>query len=197
MIRPLRIAVADDERDMRDYFQTILPRLGHVVSAAARDGLELIDACRAETPDLIITDVKMPGLDGIEAARRIYERTPVPIILVSAHHDADVLERAGREHILAFLVKPIKQADVEPAIVVAVSRFEQFQALRKETADLRQALEDRKLIEKAKGLLMRRTGLGESDAFRRLQRLASDRNRKLVDIAQMILTADEAFQADA
>ncbi|MDG3005622.1 ANTAR domain-containing response regulator [Paludisphaera mucosa] len=197
MIRSLRIAVADDERDMRDYFQAILPRLGHVVVAAASDGAELIAACRAATPDLIITDVKMPVMDGIEAARRIYEATPIPVILVSAHHDAEVLERAEQEHVLAFLVKPIKQADLEPAITVAMSRFEQFQALHKETADLRQALEDRKLIERAKGLLMKRTGLGEHDAFRRLQRLASDHNRKLVEVALMILTADEAFRIDA
>ena len=111
--------------------------------------------------------------------------------------DATALGRADQDHVLAFLVKPLRQADLEPAIVVAVSRFEQLQALRRETADLRQALEDRKLIERAKGALMRRTGLPEHDAFRRLQRLASDRNRKLVDVARMILTAEDAYRVDA
>jgi response regulator NasT len=105
-----------------------------------------------------------------------------------------LIQRAEADHVMAFLVKPIKQADLEPAIAIAMRRFEQFQALQKETADLRQALEDRKVIEKAKGVLMKKAGLDENEAFRRLQRLASDRNRKLVDVAQMILTAEEAFQ---
>jgi response regulator NasT len=194
MSRSLRIAVADDEPDMRDWFQTILPLLGHEVVAAASDGRELIEACRASRPDLAVTDIKMPDMDGIDAATHIYKSAPIPIILVSAYHDPELIERAEADHIMAFLVKPIKQADLEPAIAIAMRRFEQFQAMQKETADLRQALEDRKVIEKAKGVLMKKAGLDENDAFRRLQRLASDRNRKLVEVAQMILTAEEAFQ---
>jgi len=194
MNRHLRIAVADDEIDMRDYLQAILPCFGHTVVAAASTGRELIEKCREERPDLVITDIKMPDMDGIDAARQIYREFPTPVILVSAYHDHDLVERAEEDHILAFLVKPIKQADLEPAIAIAVRRFEQFQALRQEAADLRQALADRKLIERAKGLLMKRAGLDENEAFRRLQRLASERNRKLFEIAAMILTAEEAFQ---
>lgn len=145
-------------------------------------------------PDLVITDIKMPDMDGIDAACQIYKDSPIPVILVSAYHDQELVQRAEEDHILAFLVKPIKQADLEPAIAIATRRFEQFQALRQEAADLRQALEDRKLIEKAKGLLMKRAGLEENEAFRRLQRLASERNRKLVEVAAMILTAEEAYQ---
>jgi response regulator NasT len=193
MSRPLRIAVADDEPDMRDYFRTILPDLGHEVVAAVANGAELVDACRAERPDLVITDIKMPDMDGIEAAGRIYRDGPVPVILVSAYHDPDFIRRAEADHVLAYLVKPIKRADLEPAIAIAMRRFEQFQALRKESADLRQALEDRKVIERAKGILMKKTGLDEADAFRRLQRLASDKNKKLIEIAQTILTAEEAY----
>lgn len=194
MSRPLRIVVADDEVDMRDYFQTILPSFGHEVVAAVDNGCALVEACRTHRPDLVITDIKMPGLDGIDAARHIYNEFPVPVILVSAHHEQELVERAEEEHILAFLVKPIKQADLEPAIGIATRRFAQFQALRREAATLRQALEDRKVIERAKGLLMKRTGMDENAAFRRLQKLASERNRKLADIAAIILTADEAFQ---
>ena len=193
MTRPLRIAVADDELDMRDYFRKILPVLGHEVVAAAQDGRELVERCRALRPELVITDIKMPDMDGIEAARRLYREAPIPVILVSAHHDPEYLERAEADHILAYLVKPIKQADLEPAIAIAMRRFEQFQELHKEAADLKQALEDRKTIEKAKGILMVKTGLGEQDAFRRLQKLASDKNKKLVEIARIILTAEEAF----
>jgi two-component system, response regulator PdtaR len=195
MSQSLRIAIADDEDDMRDYFREILPVLGHQVVVAARTGRELVDLCRAERPDLVITDIKMPDMDGIDAAAQLYRDVPVPVILVSAYHDPGLIQRAEADHILAYLVKPIKQADLEPAIAIALRRFEQFRALRQEAADLRQALEDRKLIEKAKGLLMKKTGLDEHDAFRRLQKLASEKNRKLVDIAQMILTAEEAYQS--
>ena len=195
MTRRLRIAVADDELDMRDYFQTILPLLGHEVVAVAEDGRGLVERCRAVHPDLVITDIKMPDMDGIDAATQIYRDGPIPVILVSAFHDAEFIRRAEADHILAYLVKPIKQADLEPAIAIAMRRFEQFQALRKETTDLKQALEDRKVIEKAKGLLMKKANLGEQDAFRRLQKLASDKNKKLVEIAQILLTADEAFGA--
>jgi response regulator NasT len=193
MTRPLRIAVADDEQDMRDYFQTILPTLGHEVVAAAVNGRELVERCRALKPDLVITDIKMPDMDGIDAAARLYRDAPLPIILVSAYHDAEFIRRAEADHVLAYLVKPIKQSDLEPAIAIAMRRFEQFQALRKEAADLKQALEDRKVIERAKGVLMTKAKLGEQEAFRRLQKLASDKNQKLVEIARIILTAEEAF----
>jgi response regulator NasT len=193
MNRALRIAVADDEPDMQEYFRTILPGLGHTVVSVAGNGRALVEACRNLKPDLVITDIKMPDMDGIEASVQIYRDGPIPVILVSAYHDAEFIRRAEADHILAYLVKPIKQSDLEPAIALAVRRFEQFQALRKEAANLKQALEDRKAIEKAKGLLMKKAGLDEADAFRRLQKLASDRNKKLVEIAQMILTAEEAF----
>ncbi len=193
MTRSLRIVVADDEPDMQDYFRTILPTLGHTVVGVAGTGKELLALCDKHHPDLVITDIRMPDMDGIEASVQIARDNPLPVILVSAHHDADDIRRAEADHILAYLVKPIKQSDLEPAIIIALRRFEQFHELRKEAADLRQALADRKLIERAKGVLMKKTGLDENEAFRRLQKLASDRNKKLVELAQIILTAEEAF----
>jgi two-component system, response regulator PdtaR len=195
MNKALRIVIADDEPDIREYLQEGLPRLGHTVVGAARDGRELVNLCRTTDPDLVITDIKMPEVDGIDAAIQIYKHRPVPVILVSAHQDASLIERAEIDHIMAYLVKPIKQGDLGPTIAIAVRRFEQFEELRQEAIDLRQALADRKVIEKAKGLLMKKTGLDESEAFRRLQKLASDKNRKLIEIASMIVTAEEAFQA--
>jgi response regulator NasT len=192
--KTLQIVVADDEQDMRDYFRKILPRLGHKVLACAENGQELVDQCRKLKPDLVITDIKMPDMDGIEAASHIYADNPIPVILVSAYHGADLIARAEADHIMGYLVKPIKHADLEPVIALAMKRFEQFQALRKEAADLRQALEDRKTIERAKGILMKRGPMDEAEAFRRLQKLASERNRKLIDIAQMIVVAEEAVQ---
>ena len=193
MSQPLRIAVADDEPDMRNYFAKILPRLGHQVVAVARDGRELVERCRAVQPDLVITDIKMPEMDGIDAAVALYKERAVPVILVSAFHDTELIARAEADHIMAYLVKPIKQADLGPVIALAMRRFEQFQELRKEASDLRQALEDRKLIERAKGILMKKAGLDEASAFRRLQKLASDKNLKLVEVARILLTAEEAF----
>src|SRR5207249_9203120 len=105
-----------------------------------------------------------------------YQELPVPIILVSAYHDPELIARAEADHILGYLVKPIKQSDLEPTIALAMRRFEQFEALRREAADLRQALEDRKVIERAKGLLMKRGSLDEQEAFRRLPKLASEQN---------------------
>lgn len=194
MTPPLRIVVADDEPDMRDYFQKILPRLGHTVVAAVQNGQDLVAKVMAVHPDLVITDIKMPDMDGIDAASRIYQQYPIPVILVSAYHDPELIARAETDHIMGYLVKPIKQADLAPAIALAQRRFEQFQALRQEAADLRQALEDRKLIERAKGLLMKKVGLDEQAAFRRLQKLASEKNLKLWQMAQMLVTAEQAFE---
>ncbi|MGD0044552.1 MAG: response regulator [Isosphaeraceae bacterium] len=194
MTAALSIAVADDEPRMRDYYCSTLQLMGHRVVVVARDGCEMVEGCRNTRPDLIITDIKMPDMDGIDAAREICGGEPIPIILVSAYHDADLLDRAGREHILAYLVKPIKQADLEAAISIAMQRFEEFRALRKEAGELRGALEDRKVIERAKGILMKKTGLDEPEVFRRLQKLSRDQNRKMVEVARMILRADEAFR---
>lgn len=194
MNKSLRIAVADDEPDMRDYFERMLPRMGHQVVAVAENGRELIEHCLALHPDLVITDINMPQLDGNAAAVAIFQQFPVPVILVSAYHDRELIERAEADHIQAYLIKPIKKADLEPAIALAVARFAQFQALRNEADDLRQALEDRKTIERAKGVLMRCATLDESAAFARLQTIASQNNVKLIDASRSILLADQAFQ---
>ncbi len=193
MTQKLRIAVADDESDMREYYQAILPRLGHVVVSAAANGRELVEHCQTHRPELVITDIKMPEMDGIDAAAAIYQNHAVPVILVSAYHDRELIERAEADHIMGYLVKPIKQADLEPVISLAMRRFEQFQTLSKEADDLRQALQDRKIIERAKGLLMKKAGLDEQNAFRRLQKLASEKNLKLVEAAKLLVAADEAF----
>jgi two-component system, response regulator PdtaR len=193
----LRIAVADDEPDMREYFEKILPRLGHQVVSVAENGHELVEHCRALKPDLVITDIKMPQMDGIAAATAIYRELPIPVILVSAYYDQDLIDRAEANHVLAYLVKPIEQKDLVPAIALARSRFQQFQELRQEAADLRQALEDRKVVERAKGIMMRRANLDEQEAFSRLQHLSREQNRKLIEIARSILIAEQAFQPEA
>ncbi len=192
--RALRIVVADDEPRMQSYFRKILPALGHEVVGVAGNGRDLVDQCRSLVPDLVITDVCMPDMDGIDAAGQIYRTCALPVILISAHHDPELIVRAEADHVMAYLVKPVKQAHLEPAIAIAMRRFSEFQALRKDTEDLRQALADRKVIEQAKGILMSTARMDEPTAFRRLQKLASEKNRKLVEIAHMIVTAKEALQ---
>lgn len=193
MTQSLRIAVADDEPRMLQFFEMALGQLGHSVVAKARNGRELVDQCRKLHPDLIITDIKMPDMDGLEAVRQIAAEQVIPVILVSGYHDPEYVEAALRQHVLAYLVKPVKKADLEPAISLVMRRFKELLALQQQADDLRHALESRKLIERAKGILMKRAGLPEEDAFRRLQQLASQKNMKMVEIAEMIVTAEEAM----
>jgi response regulator NasT len=190
----LHIAVADDETDTREYLVELLHRLGHQAVAVA-DGRQLAELCRVSTPDLIISDIRMPGPDGIEAVAEVNRAHPVPVILVSAYHDPALFARAAVPHVMAYLVKPIKQADLEAAIALALPRFRHNRALAEEAAEARQALEDRKVIERAKGSVARRLRLDEEEAFRRLRKRASDVNRKLVDVAREVLAAEEAFRA--
>jgi response regulator NasT len=197
MSRSLRIAVADDDPNILSYFRDALGRLGHQVVTAARSGRELIAQCRTCRPELILTDVQMLDMDGIEAAACVYRDSPIPVILVSGFHDAKYIARAQENHVLAYLIKPIQDADLATAIAIAVSRFDEFQALRQETADLRQALADRKVIEQAKGVLMKQVGLDEQAAFQRLRKLSMDQNRKLIDVAHMVLAAEKAFTPPA
>lgn len=193
MIRSLRIAVADDEPVVREAMEKMLRELGHQVVFQAESGRDLVEQCRTNPPDLVVADIKMPDMDGLDAAAAIYEHMPTPIIMVSGYHDRELIERAQENHVLAYLIKPVTPEELEPAIALARRRFEEFTALKEEANDLRKALADRKIIERAKGLMMKHLGIEEPEAFRRLQKLACSKNQKLVDVANMIVTAAEAL----
>lgn len=183
---------------MRKYLQTILPRLGHEVVAVADNGRDLVEQCRNTQPDLVITDVNMPEMDGLEAAAEVYGMQPIPIIVISGYHGPEIIERTVEAHVMAYLVKPIKQADLEPVITLAIRRFDQLQALRRETASLRNSLENRAAVDEALHVLMQWAKEGEDDALRHLEKLARDKNLDLVELAQMILMAkDTIAPADA
>lgn len=186
----LKVLIADDEPEMLEYISCIVARAGHLVVATAADGQELIEQHRQHSPDLIITDVRMPEVDGLEAATRCFLDRPVAIIVISAHYDPDLIERATDDHVLAYLVKPIKATDLEPAISIAIRRFREFQALHEHAESLEQAMQDRKLVERAKGLLMERSGLSEPDAFRELQLLSSRENAKMADVARRMVSTE-------
>lgn len=191
MNRSLRIVVGEDEADMRAYYRESLANMGHQLVALAGTGQELLEHCRTVLPDLVLTDIVMPDRDGFEVVNHINRHRPVPVIIVSAHHDDGLVARADHPYILAYLVKPVKPIDLSIAIHLAARRSEQIHTLQQEAASLRQTLEDRKIIERAKGILMKRTGLDEPQAFRRLQKIASEKNCKLVEIARSILVAEE------
>jgi response regulator NasT len=190
---PLRVALAEDERNTREYLQGIFTRMGHK-AVAVGTGRQLVELCRASPPDLVITDIRMPDMDGLEAAAEINAERATPVIVVSAHHDPALLERAGAAPVVAYLVKPVDPCDVEAAVAVALARFRQYQEVRQEADDLRQALEDRRLVERAKGILMKRLRLDEEEAYRRLRRYASDRNLKLAAASRTVIDSDEVFR---
>jgi two-component system, response regulator PdtaR len=194
MNEPLRIAIAEDEPELLIDLEETLLEFGHEVVAKAQTGTELVERCRETEPDLVITDIKMPDMDGLEAAAQIRAMRPIPIVILSAYHDQEFIDRALKEHVLAYLVKPLNDQSLKTSIALAMQRFKEFQALENQAADMQQAMEDRKLIERAKGILMKRAELSEPDAFRRLQLLSSQKNKKMVDIARTIVEAEQAFE---
>jgi response regulator NasT len=194
--RSCRIAVADDDSSMRQYFQEMLPTMGHQVVAVAENGRQLVENCKTCSPDLVITDIRMPDTDGLDAVAHLCREQQVPVVVLSGYQSADYLDRACKTHLtMAYLLKPVKAPALQNAILLALSRFELYQKVIHEVADLHQALENRKAIERAKGVLMRRMRLDEAEAFRRLRQRASDTNSHLVEIARGVLRAEEAFEA--
>ena len=189
MIESLRIAVADDDKAMCFYYERTIPLIGHQVIAMCENGHSLVAACREDRPDLIVSDIQMPQLDGISAVTEICRNEPLPVILVSARDANQLPKRVLGEHVLTNLIKPIKRADLQRGITLTMQRFRQFQALRQEARDLRQAWRDRKVVEQAKEILMKRGTLDEQAAFGRLQGLASEQNLKLVMTARQLVAA--------
>lgn len=192
----MRVAVADDDPAILEFVRDLLEGMGHAVTASCSTGQELIDACAESPPDLIVTDVKMPGVDGIEAATTINRRRATPIILVTSFGETELIGRALRTSVLAYLIKPIKQIDLEVAVAVAIRRFREHRAVCDMAAALRQSLEERKTVERAKGVLMRRGRLGEEEAYKRLQKISKENSRKLPETARMVIALDREFCAD-
>jgi AmiR/NasT family two-component response regulator len=183
----MRILIADDEFLIRMGLRKMLEEAGHQVVAAAPDGRTAVRMARDLDPELAILDIKMPGYDGLEAAHRIAAERPVPIILLTAYGQRDLVERATRAPVMAYLVKPVKEAELLATIEIAATRFAERLKMAEQTADLRETLEDRKVIERAKGLLMARDGLSEDQAHRYIQAQARQERRSMRDVAEEIL----------
>lgn len=185
----LRVLIADDESLRLMNLAAQLRGLGCEVVGEAADGVQAVDMARRLKPDLVIMDIKMPHLDGIEAAQRITAERPLPIILITAFGERELAERAIDAGVFGYLMKPVAEEDLHPAIMLAMSRFREFQVVRNDLENLKEALETRKLVEQAKGILMDRLQLGEAEAFRRMQLQSQRENKKMADIARAIITA--------
>jgi two-component system, response regulator PdtaR len=182
-----RILIAEDETIIRLDLRELLERAGFEVCAEARDGEEAIELARSESPDLALLDVKMPRLDGIEAARRILDERPIPIVMVTAYGEDELVSRAVEAGVFGYLVKPFRESDLLPAIATARARHEELQAVRAEADSLAEALAARKAIERAKGLLMQREGLTEPEAFARLRKASQISGRPLKVVAEALI----------
>ena len=183
----MRILVAEDETIIRLDLVAMLGRAGLDVCAEARDGVEAVELARVHEPDLAIMDVKMPRLDGIEAARRILDERPIPIVMVTAYGERELVARAVEAGVFGYLVKPFRENDLLPAIATATARHEELRALREEADSLAEALEARKAIERAKGILMQREGLSEDEAFARLRKASQISGRPLKVVAEALV----------
>jgi two-component system, response regulator PdtaR len=183
----MRVLVAEDETIIRLDLKDLLERSGFEVCAEARDGEEAVALARSEHPDVAIMDVKMPKLDGIEAARRILDERPIPIVMLTAYGQDDLVQRAAEAGVFGYLVKPFREQDLLPAIRTARARHEELAALREEAESLAEALAARKAIERAKGLLMAKEGLSEQEAFERLRKASQISGRPLKVVAEALI----------
>ncbi len=183
----MRILIAEDETIIRLDLRDLLERAGFSVCAEARDGAEAVELARSQRPDLAVLDVKMPRLDGIEAARRILAEHPIPIVMLTAYGHDELVARAVEAGVFGYLVKPFREQDLLPAIRTARARHEELSALREQAESLADALAARKAIERAKGVLMEKEGLSEEEAFARLRKASQVSGRPLRVVADALI----------
>ncbi len=187
MPNQLRLVIADDESIIRMNLRETLIGLGYLVVGDAGDGVSAIHLARELRPDLVIMDIKMPKLDGIQAAKVLTEERIAPVLLLTAYSDRELVDRAREAGVVNYIVKPFREAELLPAIEIALARFAEFNDMAKELGDLKETMETRKLVERAKGWLMDSQGLKEQEAFRKIQQLSMNSRKSMREIAQAIL----------
>jgi response regulator NasT len=191
MTSKLRVLLAEDEGAVAASLARQLRGLGHEVVGEAATGEQAVRMAAETHPDVVVMDIRMPDLDGIEAARRIAESSPTPVLFLTGHYDEALLQGAVESGGLAYLLKPATSEQLQAALALARSRFSEMSDLRDQVSRLGRALETRKVVARAKGLLMKRHGLTEEEAHRRMQKEASRSNTRLADLAQAILAAGQ------
>lgn len=184
-----KVVVAEDEAIIRLDLKEMLEEEGFEVVGEAADGDAAVRLAREQRPQLVIMDIKMPGLDGLQAAERITEQDLAAVLILTAFSQRDLVHRAAEAGAMGYVVKPFQKADLMPAIEIALARYSQLSALRKETASVSEQLAVRKLVDRAKGVLMDRDGMSEAAAFRFLQKRAMDQRRPLREVAEDVLGA--------
>jgi AmiR/NasT family two-component response regulator len=190
-LKRTRILIADDESLILMDLREMLTNLGYLVVGEANDGRSAVNMARELRPDLVIMDVKMPDMDGIEAAQVLTAEKVAPVLLLTAYSQQDLIERAKEAGVVGYLVKPFRESNLAPAVEITLSRFQEFQTVQKEAEDLKEALEARKVVDRAKGILMDTQGLTEQDAFRRIQKMSMNTRRPMKEIAEAIILAHD------
>jgi two-component system, response regulator PdtaR len=187
--KSLSVVIAEDEALIRLDLKEMLEEEGYLVAGEVGDGASAVDLAQRLRPDLVIMDVKMPGLDGISAAEQISAERLAPVVILTAFSQRDLVKRASDAGAMAYLIKPFTRADLVPAIEIAVSRFQEITALDSEVAGLRDRLEVRKLLDRAKGLLQADRGITEAEAFRWIQKSSMDRRMTMRAVAEEVIQA--------
>ncbi len=191
-----RVIIADDESVIRMDLREMLTNLGYLVVGEVGDGRSAVNLARELKPDVVIMDIKMPDMDGIEAAKVLTEEKIAPVLLLTAYSQQELIERAKDAGVVGYMVKPFRESDLAPAIEVAVARFAEFRALEKEVGDLTLALETRKLVDRAKGILMDSQDLSEAEAFRKIQKMSMNTRKPMKEVAEAIILAQQAVASD-
>lgn len=193
MAERLRVFIAEDESIIAMSFEMIVKGMGHDVVGKAFDGRSAVEGINSSKPDMILMDVNMPEIDGMTALGMINRDSVIPSIIITSHFDDDLIERAAAVGAFAYLIKPVDKTQLEAAIHIVSKRFAEFKALEDEAENLKTALENRKYVEKAKGILMTKMAMTEDAALRQMQKMSRNKNRKLVDIAKGIIAAEDAM----
>jgi response regulator NasT len=192
---PSRVLVAEDEHLLARSLSTDLEELGYNVVGPAPNGQVAIDLAKQHKPDIALLDIRMPVLDGLAAAETLYNEMGIPVVILSAYSDAPYLESGARIGVFGYLLKPVSRDELRVTLTVSWSRYVGQKGLADKVDDLSQKLEQRKIIEKAKGILMKNQGLSEEEAMRTLQRQARDSRRKMVDLAQALLDSQSLIES--
>ena len=189
-----RVIIADDESIIRMDLREMLTNLNYLVVGEVGDARSAVNLARELKPDLVIMDIRFEGddFDGIDAAKTLTEEKLAPVLLLTAYSQRDLVERAKVAGVTGYIVKPFRESDLAAAIEVALARFSEFRALEKEVGDLKLALETRKLVDRAKGILMDVQGLNEAEAFRRIQKMSMNTRKPMKEVAEAIILAHEA-----
>ena len=187
--KSLRLVIADNESIIRLDLREMLEEAGHEVVGEAIDGRKAVDLTRMHRPDLVIMDIKMPDMDGITAARKISEAKLAPVLLLTAFSQPEIVEQAKDSGVLGYLVKPVKESNLFPAMEIALSRWQEMQGLEQELDKLKDSLELRKTVDRAKGILMAAHKLSEDEAYRRIQRYAMAKRVTIKEVAEAIVKA--------